>query len=125
MNKDFKDFVEFREKMYDTPKEDELWVGGRNGHSRAMYNFAGYRAFYEQIFPFNPFKESREWWWTDMEIVGKEKAQETAEYYNAEIQETFYGPDDAWHLVFESFDDLIHLFYDRLTGSFKHDIQII
>ena len=118
--KKYKDFKEYREHMYDVPKEDEFWVKESRGHSRAIFNFHGCRAFYEQIIPFNPLKEPNEFWWTDMEIPGKVLATKIAEWYGGEIEESFYGPEDHWHFVFDEFEKMLLMFYHVYTNEFHN-----
>jgi len=134
---------QFIERMSDVEKEEELHVGSSfTGHSRAVFCFEGQYCYLEQV-GFSTFgglglpsltravkmafsRPPRSYWWTDFEVLGKERCERIAGHYGADIEETLYGEDGCYYFLFygdseddDGFAKLMRFVFDRFTGEFE------
>jgi len=111
----FQSVEELTEYFNTLDKVAEYQVGPICAHqSRAIYQIGNAQILMDQVVPYNWFKSTRIWYWTNYSMTTKQ-AEADAIKYNARVEEEYYPEDgvDSKQLIFDDCDDLLQWLFDN------------
>jgi len=121
----FKSVEQLKEYFNTLDKENEYQVGPICAHqSRAVWQIGNAQIIIDYVVPYNWFKPSREWCWTNYSMTTKQ-AEADAIKYNARVEEEYYPEDgvDSMQLMFDESDDLLQWLFDNKLSDLEMELE--